>query len=483
MNKKSITIEWHSIIKDVVRNIWIVVLAALMGLMGIFIASHSVYKPEYTSSAMLVVNVGSSSGSYSNYSVSGEVANVLSNLFAESAMKNKAAEFAGKDSFNGRISASVVESTNFIEVSVSSDNPQNSYELLSAVLEVYPEITGSVFENAKLSVLRLPSMPQTPSNSISYENKGLVVMGCVTVAFFAIVALSITRDTVKNEDAFGDKIDAKLVGVVFHENKHYSLKEKLKKKKKGLLIGTNAFISLHFTESFNKIAAKAEHSHNIRGSKVFAVTSVHENEGKSTCAANIAVALANRGHRVVLVDFDGKKPALYKIFGQKYNEFSELGNLLGQAISFEDFKLKKSKKAPLFLAVNTKSYGDYHKWFENGIAERFIEALKNNADYIVIDTPPYSADAAVTSIMSFADEALLVVRTDCVATPVINDAVSVISTVSKSFMGCILNDVYPKFTPFFFSGNDQSVQYGSYGRYGKYGKYGKYGNYGNYNKF
>ena len=189
MNKKSITIEWHSIIKDVVRNIWIVVLAALMGLMGIFIASHSVYKPEYTSSAMLVVNVGSSSGSYSNYSVSGEVANVLSNLFTESAMKNKAAEFAGRDSFNGRISASVVESTNFIEVSVSSDNPQNSYELLSAVLEVYPEITGSVFENAKLSVLRLPSMPQTPSNSISYENKGLVVMGCVTVAFFAIVAL------------------------------------------------------------------------------------------------------------------------------------------------------------------------------------------------------------------------------------------------------------------------------------------------------
>ncbi len=480
MDKKVITIEWHSIFKDVLRNIWVVVLAALMGLMGIFIVSHSVYKPEYKSTAMLVVNVGSSSGSYSNYSVSGEVANVLSNVFVESTMKTKAAEFAGKDSFDGTISASVVSSTNFIEVSVSSDDPQTAYELLSAVLEVYPEITGNVFENAKMSVLRLPSMAQTPSNAISYENKSLVVMGCVTVALFAVVALSITRDTVKNEESFDDKVDAKLVGVVSHEKKQYSLKERLKKKKKGLLIGSNAFISLNFTESFNKIAAKAEYAQSTRGSKVFAVSSVSENEGKSTCAANIAVALSNRGHRVVLVDFDGKKPALYKIFNQKYSENSELGNLLAEKITFEEFKLKKSKKSPLFLAVNTKQYADYYKWFETGVAERFIEALKNNSDYIIIDTPPFSADATVTNIMGFADETLLVVRTDCVATPVINDAVSVINTVSKNFMGCILNDVYPKFTPFFFSGNDQSVQYGSYGRYGKYGKYGKYGNYGKY---
>ncbi len=482
MDKKIITIEWHSIFKDVLRNIWVVVLAALMGYMGIFIASHSVYKPEYKSTAMLVVSVGSNagSGSYANYTVSGEVANVLSNVFMDSTMKKKAADFAGKDGFNGNISASVVSSTNFIEISVSSDDPQNSYELLSAVLEVYPEITGNVFENAKMSVLRMPSMPQNPSNSISYENQGLVVMGCMTLALFAIVALSITRDTVKNEESFDDKVDAKLVGVISHEKKHYSLKERLKKKKKGLLIGSNAFISLHFTESFNKIAAKAEYSQNVRGSKVFAISSVSENEGKSTCAANIAVALANRGHRVVLVDFDGKKPALYKIFGQKYSENSEIGNLLEQTITFEDFKLKKSKKLPLYLAVNTKKYDDYHKWFETGVAVKFIDALKNNADYIIIDTPPFSADATVTNVVSFADETLLVVRTDCVATPVINDAVSVINTVSKNFMGCILNDVYPKFTPFFFSGNDHSVQYGRYGRYGKYGKYGKYGNYNNF---
>lgn len=482
MNKNIITIEWHSLIKDVIKNIWIVVLAALIGLMGIFIASHSVYKPEYTSSAMLVVNVGSGSNgnTFSNYTISGEMANVLTNIFVEPSMKTKAATFAGKDSFDGSVSASVLASTNFIEIKVTSDEPQNSYELLSAILEVYPEIAQNIFENAKISVLRLPSMPTGPSNSISYTNRDLVIMGCVTVALFAIVALSIVRDTVKNEESFENKIDAKLIGCVMHEKKQMSLKDRLKKKKKGLLIGSNAYISLHFVESFNKIVAKMEHARNEKGSMVFAVSSVTENEGKSTCAANIAVSLADRGHVVVLVDFDGKKPALYKIFSQKYNENSELGNLLNKKITAEEFKLKKSKKKSLFLAVNTKPYSEYYKWFENGEAENIIECLKVRADFIIIDTPPFSADASVTNIMGFADETMLVIRTDCVSTPIINDSVSVIQKISKNFMGCILNDVYPKFTPFAFSGNDQSMKYGRYGKYHKYGKYGKYGGYGNY---
>ena len=93
-----------------------------------------------------------------------------------------------------------------------------------------------------------------------------------------------------------------------------SLKDRLKKKKKGLLIGSSSYISLNFTESFNKIAAKIEYNKRENGDMVYAISSVTENEGKSTCAANIAIALANRGNKVILIDFDCKKPALYKIF-------------------------------------------------------------------------------------------------------------------------------------------------------------------------
>ena len=487
MNKNIITIEWHSLVKDIIKNLWIVVLVAIMGYMGIFIASKSVYKPEYTSSAMLVVNSGTNANNaYSSYTVSSEMANVLTNVFVQPAMKAKAAEFAGKDGFRGSVSASVLSSTNFIEVKVTSDDPQNSYELLSAILEVYPEISENVFENAKISVLRLPSMATTPSNSMSYSNRDLIIGGCVTVALFAIIVLSIIRDTVKNEDSFENKIDAKLLGCIVHEKKQLSFKDRLKKKKRGLLIDSNAFVTLSFVESFSKIAAKIEYTKNEKGSKVYAISSVTENEGKSTCAANIALSLANRGHKVILVDLDCKKPALYKIFNQKYSENRELANLFNGKIQKEDFKFKKLNKKSLLLALNTKPYPEYNDWFSSRVAVSFIEDLKEHADFVIIDTAPFSADSSVTSVMGFADETMLVIRTDCVVAPAINDAVSLVEKVSKSFMGCILNDVYPKVAPFSFSGNDQSIQYGHYGKYksyGKYGRYGKYGKYGGYGKY
>lgn len=43
------------------------------------------------------------------------------------------------------------------------------------------------------------------------------------------------------------------------------------------------------------------------------VTSVAENEGKSTLAANLALALSEEQNRVLLLDCDFRQPALYKI--------------------------------------------------------------------------------------------------------------------------------------------------------------------------
>lgn len=468
MNNSKITIEWHSILKDVIKNIWVVVMAALVGLMGVYIVSHSVYTPEYTSTSTLVVHVKAArGGSYTLFSTSSEMAEIFTKIFVEDSMKVKAAEHIGADGFDGTISAAVANDTNFIELKVTAADPHTAYELLSAVLEVYPEISNNVFNNAVISVIRQPSMPMAPSNSTSTESQKIVVSGCVAVVLFIILVLSVMRDTVKNEDAFKEKIEPKLLGVVHHENKRMTLIDKIHKKKKALLIHGNAFISLRFIEDFHKIAAKLEYLNRRNGDKVFAVTSVTENEGKSTTAANLAISLADRGKRVVLVDLDGKRPALYKIFNEQYEENSELSNLLSQKINKADFRLRRYKKTSLYLVLNTQAHVDYHKWIENGDIEKFLKVLKSKADYIIIDTAPLMMDAAVTNIVKMADKTVMVVRTDVVRSSVINDVAATIGKVGGDLVGCILNDVYPDASPVSFSGRDENNYY-----YGK--KYGKY---------
>ncbi len=473
MEDKKIFFEWHSIFKDLLKNFWVVIMAVLIGVMGLFVAEKSVYSPEYTSSATLVVNAKGASAS-SMYGVSTEMAEIFSQVFVDPAMKTKTIEHLGVDSFDGTIASNVITDTNFVELKVTADSPQKAYELLRAILEVYPEMSKMVFENAIIDVVKYPSMPKAPSNALSTENRKIVPIIFFALSVACVVAISVLRDTVKNESVFIAKIESKLLGTIPHETKKSRIKNGRRYKEKGLFVDSNPFISLRFAESFMKIASKLEYMHERNGDKVFVISSVMENEGKSTTAANIAISLANKGNKVILVDLDGKKPALHKIFGAKYIEKAELGKLLNGEIKRSEFRLRRYKKTNLSLAINTNTYKDTHLWMESGVAEDVINALKEQVDYVIIDTAPISVDSAVTDAVRFSDKAIFVVRTDVANVSAINDALFTINEVGGKLAGCVLNDAYPDFAFFGFSGSEDtgssyySKKNSYYYRYGKY---------------
>lgn len=477
---KRITIEFYSILKDLIRNAWVVLLSVLIGLMGVYIASVQVYTPEYTSSATIVVNQKSViSENFSSFSMASEMAEVISQVLVEPSVKSKAAEYAGKSYFNGSLNASNITNTNFIDISVTSSSPQTSYELLTAVLAVYPQVSDKVFENAVITPLTLPTMPHGSSNNPALENKSLVMSACAVISIALIVVFSIIRDTVKNEQVFEDKIDAKLLGVIPHERKVMKLKDLLEKKKKSLLINGSNLVGLRFSEGYHKTAAKIEFIKRRTGHKVFAVTSVAENEGKSTTASNIALSLAGSGKSVILFDLDRKKPALYKIFEEQYKENYELGELFNGKTPYSKFCLRTFKKTSMFLGLNTYVHQDYDKWIKNGAVAKVIDYCKKKVDYIIIDTAPLSADSMVTDIVKLVDETIMVVRTDRVPVAAVNDAISTIEEVGGTVAGCILNDAYPSVSLFGMTGVDEGGYY--YGK--KYGKNKYYNKYYAYNAY
>ena len=466
MNRGKISIDYYSILKDLLRNFWVVLLSLLIGVMGIYIAECSVYKPEYTSTATVVVNVkGSSQNTSSMYSVSAEMAEIFSKVFSEPAMKKAAAEHLGLEKFEGRVSASVLTDTNFINISVVSDSPRKSYELLDAILQVYPHISEEVFKNSVITILKHPSMSSSPSSIGLQHSKIKILLIIAFISVGAIFALSVFRNTVKTERDFNNKVNGKLLGCITHEIKANSIKDLFSKKKKGLLIDSSAFISTKFVESFNRIVAKIEH-HNLRdGSKVFAITSVAENEGKSTVSSNLALSLARKGNRVLLMDMDGKKPAIYKLFGCSYIENAELGALFNGEVSRTDYKLRRYKKYNLYLALNTRAYANSYKWIESGIAKKTINALKGMVDYIIVDTAPISVDSSVNEIIKLADKTILVVKTDTVETGAINDALLTITDVGGNLAGCILNQTHPDILMASFTGAGDDTKYSRGSRY------------------
>lgn len=490
--KKKYYFEWHSILRDILRNAFVIVCACIIGLMGTYIAKHLVYKPMYTSSASLIINsAAGKANAVSSLSQSTEIAEIYTQVFTQPAMKEKVCEYLGRESFNGTIKAFVNKGTNIMEISVSANDPEDSYKELKAILKVYPKLTASLFTNGAVSVLKAPALPKAPSNSITRGNLFRNAFIAMLLALILIVVISVTRDTVKDEESFAEKIDADLVGTIPHESKHLTLRQIINNEKRGLLIDGNTFTGLKFSENFSKIATKLEYLKKTKGENVFCITSVAENEGKSTVSSNIAIALAQKGNRVILMDLDGKKPALYKIFEEKYDENSEFYNYISGKIPASEYKFRRYRKTRLFLALNTEYHSDYQGYIENGRISKMLKGFAKRCDFVIIDTAPCSVDSSVTGTASFCDETILVVRTDSVYAPIINDTLLTFENTGAKVMGCILNDCYDELSLLGQMGTDESGYsftgryggYGNYGKYEKYGKYGRYGKYGNYGKY
>ena len=428
----------------------------------------------YTSTATLLVNIRNSAAySYTNLSSSSEMAEIFTEVFKQSTMKQYAAEYLGMSRFEGSVSSSVLDNTNIFTVSVTSSSPETSYKELCAILEVYPQISEFVFSDSVIEIMRSPNLPLHPSNTISDRNKTLAVAGCAAAVIALIVYLSVMRDTVKDEYSFKKKIDAKLFGTVMHERSAKSLKSMLTGEKKSLLI-TNAYTSYQFTENYHKIANRFEYIKRTEGSKVFLITSLAENEGKSTTVANIALALAERGNRVALLDMDFKKPAVHKVFDLEKTGGHDFAALLSGAVGVNEFRFRPYKDTGVYLAVNEKNHGNYVNWIHEDRISDVFSYIRNEAgyDYILIDTPPLSVAADVTTFMRFADKSFVVVRTDYVYAADINDAILALNKKNDNFAGCILNDVHREFS---FLGQLGLDETGYYGRYGKgYSRYDKY---------
>lgn len=473
MNKNkswfTITFEWNSLIRDLIRNVWVIILAALIALMGIQIYEKSIYTPTYTSNAILVVRskVGSS-GIYSNLASSSEMATIFTKVFQQPTMKKLAAENLEMSSFDGTISAEVTGTTNLLNVTVKSDDPELSFRLLSSVLEVYPNISDTIFTDAVIDVISNPNMPTSPSNSRFMVYRTQIVLLSMAFAAALIVLLSLLRETVKESKGFTDKIDGELIGTVTHERAHLSHKEKLEKKKRALLIN-DAYSTLKFTEDYQKLATKLEYMQKKKDKKFFSVTSVAENEGKSTVAANIALALSGRGYKVALLDLDVRKPSMYKIFDYHQEMKNEFSDVLSNKVALSDFSFFRYRKSDLIIAFNKKSRDNSQEILSGTVLEKCISVLREKMDFVIIDTPPSSVSADAVSIAACSDRTLLVVRTDTVAVQDINDAILAIRDAGGKLAGCVLNDVYKPFTLFGQMGTDETGYYGAYYRgYSRY---------------
>ena len=212
--------------------------------------------------------------------------------------------------------------------------------------------------------------------------------------------------------------------------------------------------------------------------KVVMFTSTTSGEGKTFNAANLAVSFALLNKKVILIGLDIRKPRLAELF-EIDNHTNGITNVLVlDNPTKEDIRrqiLPSEVNNNLDLLMSGPIPPNPAELIARPSLEKIVNLLKEDYDYIIIDTAPIGLVTDTLQIARVANTTVYVCRADY--TP--KDSFKFINASAKENklpnMSLVINgiDMSKKKYGYYYG-------YGKYGKYGKYGRYGKYGNYGSY---
>lgn len=438
MNRDELNLEslnYRGILRELIKNWWMIVLAALSLFLLITGIGKLSYIPQYTTSSTLVVSAEGEDNTYMSLSMANEMANVIKEIFQSDALLKLVRDETGNNS-QCSVSCSQISETNLLVLTVTGNNPKDTYAFMTSALKHYDEVSDYVFANASLQILQEPSIPMTPSNLPILSNYryhltllGALAMGVIIIVFY------IFRYTLKSSQNASKLLDGKILGTIPYEKKKGN--RNIKKSKEALLISSSV-ISLNFAEANRRVALRLEHHLKRKKQKIILITSVNENEGKSTLAANLTLALTEKNNKVLLIDGDFRKPSQYKIFNKEKNIIIPIEQVLNNKLTIKE-AIKHNKRYKFDELFTFHELVDPSNLLNNVFLKKIINDLKSEYDYIVIDCPPTAVATDAEIWMEISDTTVLVVRQDWSDIRVINDTVDLIWQSGSDFSGFVLN--------------------------------------------
>jgi capsular exopolysaccharide synthesis family protein len=147
---------------------------------------------------------------------------------------------------------------------------------------------------------------------------------------------------------------------------------------------------------------------------VVVVTSANASEGKTTVCAGLAASLASIGQRIVVIDFDLRAPALHRHFAA-HNEFGVTSFLLdrqplNECLQYVDLTEKGEEGKGLYLLAAGPAVSSPTELLTAERTQRLLQALSDQADVVLVDSPPVLPIADTLEIGRMAAGAVLVVE-------------------------------------------------------------------------
>lgn len=402
----------------------IVIITAVCGI-GFDLVKTFTYEEQYVSSVSISLKQGNT---YDHYGESLDYSKTVGYIFESSAVADAVAEKMGMEELPGKIDTQIVGDTSILKVSAYANTIANTYRMIHGLEDWFKE-NADLLSSYQMQIVERQTISEEPINSNSHSKNFFT--GSSIAFIFVVIELALVsyfRDSLKSADNFTTKINSRLLGRLPYEFKE----ERIKGVKSPLLI-SDLRTSFAYTESVKKLCNRLIASAEKHNYKTFLFTSSVENEGKSSVTANVALALAQRGNKVLLIDGDMRKPALKKIFRLTKGDVSKIlckESTLADELVF----LEKQKLFVIGSEVLDVRSNDYAKEWEE-----LLLRSKKIFDYVIVDSAPSRFISDTLSIASLCDASVMVVKQNEAPSKVINDTIYRLQSAHANLIGCVFN--------------------------------------------
>ncbi|MGV0579282.1 polysaccharide biosynthesis tyrosine autokinase [Mycolicibacterium elephantis] len=320
--------------------------------------------------------------------------------------------------------------TVLINVTVTDPSPVRARDIADALSDEFVVMVRELETpeqgarpDARVVVEQRASLPNEPVVPKKTRNIGLGIVLGVLLGIVLAVVRNLLDNSVKDRKTLEETVGVGLVGTIPLS------KERVKEPAISFERDNSAI-----AEAFRKLRTNLQFLAVDNPPRVIIVTSSMPNEGKTTTAINLALALAEAEHNVVLVEGDLRRPRLHSYLDLVGSV--GVSTVLTGKSSLEE-ALQKTRFPRLTLLASGAIPPNPSELLGSMATKSLVEELRANYDYVVIDSSPLLAVTDPAVLSANADGVLIVARFGQTRREQLAHAVGNLEDVGAPLLGAI----------------------------------------------
>ncbi|MCU6710308.1 CpsD/CapB family tyrosine-protein kinase [Paenibacillus sp. J5C_2022] len=189
-------------------------------------------------------------------------------------------------------------------------------------------------------------------------------------------------------------------------------------------------------EQFRTIRNNIQYSVQNKTIKSVMITSPGEGDGKTTAAVNLAISMANRGEKVLLVDANFRNPMIHKLF--QLQASPGLSNVLSKQLNLNE-AVQHTEIPSLHLLTSGQRQANSTELLDSDVMKGLIIAAAEKYDRIVLDCPPVLSGPDTNMLVKQCDGVVLLLQCGKSTHGMALEAKQSLAFAGANIVGAILN--------------------------------------------